>query len=47
MEELLEWYEKAGMPLPLDIHARAVDVYGFIIEDNYPLEDEIHDEEAE
>ena len=47
MEELLEMYEIGGMPIPLDIQVKAIETYGFIIENNYPLEDEIDDEEAE
>jgi len=44
MEELLDLYSEAGMPVPYDIMVEAVEVYGFIIEDNYPQEDMIDGE---
>tara|TARA_A200000159_G_scaffold38995_1_gene35527 strand:- start:2261 stop:2395 length:135 start_codon:yes stop_codon:yes gene_type:complete len=44
MEEILEFYSVAGMPVPYDIMVKAVEVYGFIIEDNYPQEDTIDGE---
>lgn len=47
MEEIIEWYEIGGMPIPLDIQVKAIETYGFIIDNNYPLEDVIHEEEAE
>jgi hypothetical protein len=47
MDEILRNYEDRGIPVPLDIQVRAVETYGYIIEDNYPLEDEIDGEEAE
>ena len=46
MDEVLTYYENRGMPVPLDIQVRAVETYGYILENNYPLEDDIHDEEA-
>lgn len=44
MEELLDFYSEAGMPVPYDIMVKAVEVYGFIIENNYPQEDIIDGE---
>jgi|14_taG_2_1085336.scaffolds.fasta_scaffold152746_2 hypothetical protein len=44
MEDLLEFYSVAGMPVPYDIMVKAVEEYGFIIEDNYPQEDTIDGE---
>jgi len=46
MDEILQVYEDRGIPVPLDIQVRAVETYGYIIQDNYPLEDDIDDEEA-
>ena len=46
MDEVLTYYENRGIPVPLDIQVRAVETYGYIIVNNYPLEDDIHDEEA-
>jgi hypothetical protein len=39
MEETLDYYESRGIPVPLDIQVKAIGTYGFIIENNYPLED--------
>ena len=46
MDEILKYLEDRGIPAPLDLQVRAAEVYGYIIENNYPLEDDIHDEEA-
>jgi hypothetical protein len=44
MEELLDFYSEAGMPVPYDLMIKAVEEYGFIIENNYPQEDIIDGE---
>ena len=44
MEELLDFYSEAGMPVPYDLMIKAVEEYGFIIENNYPQEDMIDGE---
>jgi hypothetical protein len=38
MEELLELYEELDVAVPVDIQTKAIDTYGFILEDNYPQE---------
>jgi len=40
MERQLDFYERAGIPVPLDIQVEAIGSYGFILEDNNPEEDE-------
>tara|TARA_R100001463_G_scaffold132440_5_gene193150 strand:- start:3900 stop:4022 length:123 start_codon:yes stop_codon:yes gene_type:complete len=39
MDETLDSYEETGMPIPLDIQVEAIEIYGFILTDNYPQED--------
>jgi len=39
MEKLLEFYEEMDVAVPVDVLTEAIGTYGFIIEDNYPLED--------
>ena len=44
MDEILEMYEREGTPIPLNIMVRAVEIYGYLMETNYPLEDYLHGE---
>ena len=44
MDEILRMYEREGNPIPLDILVRAVETYGYLIETNYPQEDELDGE---
>ena len=42
MEEILDLYDELDATIPVDVLTKAVVDYGFIIEDNYPLEDEFY-----
>jgi len=40
MNELIDFYEETGSPVPLDTMVEAVETYGFILDYNYPHEDD-------
>jgi len=42
MEELLEIYEEMDVAVPVDVLTEAIGNYGFIIDTNYPMEDEYY-----
>lgn len=44
MDEILELYEEWGLNIPVHILVKAVTEYGYIIEYNYPQEDELDGE---
>lgn len=45
MDEIIEWYELTGMPMPLDLQVIAVEEYGYILtQNNNPQEDTLDGE---
>ncbi len=46
MDEILKYYEDRGIPIPLTLSVRAIETFGYIIENNYPLEDLMYEEKA-